>query len=98
MIIVVKNAVINLQRFTLSMTYSRIVPNVRSEEVQRLITSAPTHAKGMLTPAGTSRRSSKEELRAKWREETPKLRKKLRDKLGEQYVKDIPSLNANFDD
>ncbi|MDQ7023961.1 MAG: zinc ribbon domain-containing protein [Anaerolineae bacterium] len=73
-------------------------PECESEEVQRLITSAPTHAKGMLTPAGTSRRSSKEELRAKWREETPKLRKKLRDKLGEQYVKDIPSLNANFDD
>ncbi|RMG86084.1 MAG: zinc ribbon domain-containing protein [Chloroflexi bacterium] len=66
-------------------------------DVTRIITSAPTFARGMLTPAGTSRRSSKEELRNKWAEETPKLRKKLRDKLGEEAVKSIPSLNANYD-
>lgn len=73
-------------------------PECETEEVQRLITSAPTFAKGMLTPAGTSRRSSKEELRDKWREETPKLRKKLRDKYGDKTVENLPSLNANFDD
>ncbi len=72
-------------------------PNCGYTDVTRLITSAPTFARGMLTPAGTSRRSSKEELRNKWMEETPKLRKKLRDKLGEEAVKSIPSLNANYD-
>ena len=73
-------------------------PDCESEDIQRLIKSAPTFARGVLTHAGTSRASSKEELRDKWREETPKLRKKLRDKLGEDIVRDIPSLNDTFDD
>lgn len=73
-------------------------PECESQAVQRLITSAPTIARGMVAHAGDSRRSTKEELQDKWREETPKLRKKLSDKLGEDAVKDIPSLNADYDD
>jgi putative FmdB family regulatory protein len=72
-------------------------PECESVEVQRLITSAPTISRGIMTPAGTSRKSSKEELKAKWNEETPKLRQKLVDKLGEQAVRDIPSLNMDND-
>jgi putative FmdB family regulatory protein len=72
-------------------------PECESEAVQRLITGAPTIARGMLTPAGDSRQSSREQLRAKWREETPKLRDKLRDKLGDDAVKNIPSLNSDDD-
>ena len=60
---------------------------------QRVISSAPTVAGGMLTDAGDSRRSSKEQLHDKWSEETPNLRKKLVDKLGEDMVrKNAPSL------
>lgn len=73
-------------------------PECEAEAVQRLITDAPTHAKGMLTHAGDSRKATKEQLREKWAEETPKLRKKLADKLGEEAVKDIPSLNHNYED
>jgi putative FmdB family regulatory protein len=73
-------------------------PECESVEVQRLITSAPTIARGILTPAGTSRKSSKEELKAKWREETPKLREELAKKLGEEAIKDIPSLNMPDND
>lgn len=63
-------------------------------EVQRLIRSAPTVAKGMLADPGDGRRTSKEQLQDKWAEETPKLRKKLVDKLGEDTVnKYAPSLN-----
>jgi len=53
----------------------------------------------VLTPAGTSRRSSKEELRDKWREETPKLRQKLEKKLGRETVqRNAPHLyNSNND-
>ena len=69
-----------------------------SEDVTRLITGAPHHSKGIHTHAGTARRSSKAELQDKWREETPKLRKKIRDKLGEDAVKDIPSLNFDYGD
>jgi putative FmdB family regulatory protein len=70
-------------------------PECESTDVQRVIASAPTIARGMLTHAGDSRRSSHEQLRAKWAEETPKLRKKLRDKLGDDAVKQIPSLNSD---
>ncbi len=74
-------------------------PACEHEEVQRLITSAPAIARGILTHAGTSRGSSKEELRSKWAEETPKLRKKLVDKLGEDTVSRMaPSLNTSYDD
>ena len=73
-------------------------PACSSDNVSRRITSAPTFARGALTPAGTSRRQSKEELRDKWREETPKLRKKLENKLGKDHVrKNAPTLYSNYD-
>jgi putative FmdB family regulatory protein len=65
-------------------------------DVQRIITSAPTVAGGMETHAGDGFRASKEQLQDKWVEETPKLRKKLVDKLGEETVrKNAPSLFMN---
>jgi len=68
-------------------------PNCESSDVSKRITSAPSIARGMLTPAGTGRRSSKEELKSKWAEETPKLRRKLEDKLGRDMVrKNAPTL------
>ncbi len=72
-------------------------PACSSDTVHKIITQAPTVAGGVLTPAGTSRRSSKEELRDKWREETPKLRNKLEKKLGRDTVqRNAPHLyNSN---
>ena len=68
-------------------------PQCGHVDVQRLITTAPTVAGGMLTNAGDSRRASKDQLQDKWSEETPKLRKKLVDKLGEKTVREnAPSL------
>lgn len=65
---------------------------------QRVITSAPKVAGGMLTHPGDGRNASKEQLQDKWREETPNLRKKLVDKFGEDYVrKNAPSLNPSSD-
>lgn len=52
--------------------------------VKRVIRSAAPMLRGML--ASVSKYATKEELRAKWAEETPKLRKKLIDKLGEKTV------------
>ncbi len=54
--------------------------------VQRVITSAPAVAGGILTHPGDGRRASKEQLRSKWQEESPKLQKKLEDKLGKDTV------------
>jgi len=71
-------------------------PNCGHVEVQRVITSAPTIAGGMETHAGDGYRASKEQLQDKWSEETPKLRKKLVDKLGEETVrKNAPTLFMN---
>lgn len=71
-------------------------PACNSESVHKLITQAPSIAGGILTPAGTSRRSSKEELQSKWAEETPKLRKQLESKLGKGFVQqNAPSLYNN---
>jgi putative FmdB family regulatory protein len=73
-------------------------PNCGSEAIHRIITSAPLQAKGMLALAGDTRSATKEQLREKWAEETPKLRKKLVDKLGEDMVnRNAPTLNATFD-
>ena len=72
-------------------------PECEHEQVQRLITDAPTHAKGALTHAGDGYRATAEQLRDKWKEETPRLRKRLRDKLGEDVVKKIPTLNMDND-
>ena len=71
-------------------------PDCGHVEVTRVITSAPSVAKGVMANAGDSRRASKEQLQDKWAEETPKLRKKLVDKLGEDTVrKNAPSLFTN---
>ncbi|MCE7946755.1 MAG: zinc ribbon domain-containing protein [Chloroflexi bacterium CFX4] len=70
-------------------------PNGHSE-VQRLITTTPRLLKGMAALA--SRSASKEELQAKWAEETPKLRKKLVEKLGEETVRKHGSTLGRADD
>jgi putative FmdB family regulatory protein len=66
-------------------------PACGSTALKRLITTAPRLMKGMAALA--SKNASKEELQAKWAEETPKLRQKLRDKLGDAAVNSLPSLN-----
>jgi putative FmdB family regulatory protein len=73
-------------------------PACAASEVQRVITRAPAVAGGMMTEAGSGGRATKEQLRSKWAEETPKLREKLVSKLGEETVnRYAPSLNANYD-
>jgi len=72
-------------------------PECEAEDVERRITDAPTHARGILTHAGDGRRATAEELKAKWQEETPKLRRQLRDKLGDEAVKSVPTLNSGDD-
>lgn len=75
-----------------------VCPVCGSENVSRRITKAPSQARGILTPAGTARRSSKEELQDKWREETPKLRQQLEKKLGRDTVRqNAPSLYSDND-
>ena len=69
-------------------------PNCEHIGVQRVILRAPTVAKGMNAHPGDGRKASKEQLQDKWAEETPRLRKQLVDKLGEDTVnKYAPSLN-----
>jgi putative FmdB family regulatory protein len=65
--------------------------------VHRIITSAPLRLRGMEAPV--SYRASKEELQSKWAEETPRLRKKLADKLGEDKVSKLGgTLNHKYDE
>jgi len=73
-------------------------PDCESGDVQRVINRAPNIAWGMRAHAGDGKKASKEQLQAKWAEESPRLRKQIRDKLGEDAVKDIPSLNHNFEE
>lgn len=68
-------------------------PDCESDQVTRRITSAPTFAKGVLAHPGDGRRATQEQLRAKWAEETPKLRERMRAKLGDEAVSQIPTLN-----
>jgi putative FmdB family regulatory protein len=71
-------------------------PHCGAAAVQRLILKAPRIAKGML--AATSKNASKEELQSKWAEETPKLRKQMADKLGEETVNRLaPTLNTSYE-
>lgn len=64
----------------------------------KLITTAPAVSGGMAASAGDSRGASKEQIRSKWAEETPKLREKLVSKLGEDFVnRNAPSLKPNHD-
>lgn len=65
--------------------------------VHRIITTTPRVLRGMAAPV--SHNASKEELRDKWAEETPKLRKKMADKLGEETVSKYGgTLNHNYEE
>jgi putative FmdB family regulatory protein len=73
-------------------------PACGREEVKRLITTAPAIMGGIMTDAGSGGKATKEQLQDKWAEETPKLRKKMVDKYGEDRVnKHLPTLNASCD-
>jgi putative FmdB family regulatory protein len=73
-------------------------PNCGYSAPKRIITTAPAVAGGMMTHPGDGRSASKEQLQDKWAEETPKLRKKLADKLGEDTVNRLaPSLNTSYE-
>ncbi len=73
-----------------------VCPNCGNASVKRLITTVPSIARGVLANAGDSRGASKEQLKDKWAEETPKLRKQLVDKLGEDFVrKNAPTLGGS---
>lgn len=75
-----------------------VCPACGHESVQRVITTAPAIAGGISTPAGDGHRASKEQLKSKWAEETPKLRQKLESKLGAETVRrNAPSLYSNDD-
>lgn len=74
-------------------------PNCGQADLQRLITSVPSIARGMLTHPGDGYRATQEQLRDKWQEETPKLREKLVSKLGEETVSRMaPTLNPPSND
>lgn len=67
-------------------------------DAERIITRAAGAQKGMLADAGSGGKASKEQLQAKWAEESPKLREQLTRKLGEETVnKYAPSLNTKYD-
>ena len=73
-------------------------PTCGQTDAQRLITRAPATMQGMVASAGSGGTASKEQLRDKWAEETPKLREKLVSKLGEDTVnKYAPTLGTNYD-
>jgi len=73
-------------------------PACGHEDMQRVITSAPGVMHGVSANAGSGGSATKEQLRDKWAEETPKLREKLVSKLGEETVnKYAPTLNTNYD-
>ena len=70
-------------------------PVCGESQVQRVITSAPSVMQGMSANAGRGGTATKEQIQAKWAEETPKLREKLVSKLGEEAVsKYAPTLNS----
>ncbi len=73
-------------------------PVCAEAQVQRVITRAPGIMQGMNANAGVGGTASKEQINAKWAEETPKLREKLVSKLGEEAVsKYAPTLNTKYD-
>ena len=73
-------------------------PNCDSADVQRVILKAPRVAQGMNASVSDTGTATKEQLRDKWAEETPKLRKKLADKLGDEAVnKYASSLNTKYE-
>jgi putative FmdB family regulatory protein len=73
-------------------------PSCDFEAVQRVILQAPRVAQGMNASVSDTGTATKEQLQAKWAEESPKLHKKLSDKLGEDFVnRNAPSLNQSYD-
>jgi putative FmdB family regulatory protein len=73
-------------------------PKCGASRVHKVILSAPSMPKGILAEVGTRGKATKEQLQAKWAEETPKLREKLVKKLGEETVnKHAPTLNTKYD-
>ncbi|MBZ0299815.1 MAG: hypothetical protein K8J31_08750, partial [Anaerolineae bacterium] len=73
-------------------------PNCQQSGVQRVILKAPRVAQGMNASVSDRGTATKEQLQDKWAEETPRLRKKLVDKLGEDVVnRNAPSLNTKYD-
>lgn len=73
-------------------------PHCGAEQVERRITRAPAMMQGAAASAGSGGTASKEQLRSKWAEETPKLREQLVSRLGEDTVnKYAPTLNTNYD-
>ncbi|MBK8026545.1 MAG: zinc ribbon domain-containing protein [Chloroflexi bacterium] len=71
-------------------------PVCGAAQVQRVITSAPGQLMGMAADAGRGGTASKEQLGSKWAEETPKLREKLVNKLGEEMVsRNLPHLGKS---
>lgn len=71
-------------------------PHCGSTQTRKVITKTPLVGQGM--SAALSKNASKEEIQAKWAEETPKLREKLVGKLGEDAVnRNAPSLNKKYD-
>lgn len=75
-----------------------VCPACGAAQVHKVITHAPRMMKGILAESGSGGNATKEQLRDKWAEETPKLRKKLVDKLGEDVVnRNAPTLNTKYD-
>ena len=73
-------------------------PECGHVEVTRVILKAPRVAQGRNASVSDTGRATKEQLQDKWAEETPKLRRKLVDKLGEETVnKYAPTLNKQYD-
>lgn len=71
-------------------------PVCGSPDVHRVIRTAPAALQGMAASVGKV--ASKDALRAKWAEETPRLREKLVSKLGEDAVsRAAPTLNTKYD-
>ncbi|MDX2140263.1 MAG: zinc ribbon domain-containing protein [Chloroflexota bacterium] len=65
---------------------------------ERIITTVPSIHKGIGADAGSGGVASKDQLQAKWAEETPRLREKLVSKLGEDTVnKYAPTLNKKYE-
>jgi putative FmdB family regulatory protein len=76
---------------------ARDCPDCESHNIHKRITTAPTIAGGVMTHAGDGKIATQEQLRRKWAEETPKLRKKLLAKYGEKAVRHMPTLNNQYD-
>lgn len=64
-------------------------------QIARLVTTTPRVLLGMAAPA--SKNAGKDELKAKWGEETPKLKEQLEKKLGRETVERMGGATLNTD-